>query len=79
MQFRTDRASTPMASAPEIIYDALRELAFVQPDTSAAGGAFLDELANEREIFKIILTCRSQGSLPTALWSSSYFLFFDSL
>jgi uncharacterized protein (DUF58 family) len=79
MQFRTDRASTPMASAPEIIYDALRELAFVQPDTSAAGGAFLDELASDREIFKIILTCRSQGSLPTALWSSSYFLFFDSL
>jgi hypothetical protein len=51
----------------------------LQPDTSAAGGAFLDELANDREIFKIILTCRPQGSLPTALWSSSYLLFFDSL
>jgi uncharacterized protein (DUF58 family) len=79
MQFRTDRASTPMASAPEIIYDALRELACVQPDTSVAGGAFLDNLASEKEIFKIILTCRPQGSLPTTLWSSSYFLFFDSL
>ena len=49
-----------MAPAGEIIYDALRELALIQPDTSAAGGAFLDELAAEREIFKIILTARAQ-------------------
>ena len=32
MQFRTDRFSTPMAAANEIIYDTLRELALVQPD-----------------------------------------------
>ena len=30
---------------------------------------------SEREIFKIILTARPQNSIPTALWSSSYFLF----
>ncbi|HXZ12619.1 MAG TPA: DUF58 domain-containing protein [Candidatus Sulfotelmatobacter sp.] len=79
MQFRTDRFRTPMAPASEIVYDSLRELALLQPDTTAAGGAFLDELAAEREIFKIILTCRSQGSIPSALWSSSYFLFIDAL
>ena len=48
MQFRTDRFSTPMAPAGEIIYDTLRELALIQADTSAAGGAFLDELASEQ-------------------------------
>ena len=32
MQFRTDRFSTPMATAGEIIYDTLRELALVEPD-----------------------------------------------
>jgi uncharacterized protein (DUF58 family) len=79
MQFRTDRFATPMAPASEIIYDSLRELALLQPNNSASGGAFLDELAAEREIFKIILTCRPQGSIPSALWSSSYFLFIDSL
>jgi len=79
MQFRTDRISTPMAPASEIIYDALRELATIQPDTSAAGGAFLDELASQTEIFKIILTARPQRSIPTALWSSSYFIFIDRL
>jgi len=79
MQFRTNRISTPMAPAAEIIYDALRELALIQPDKSAAGGAFLDELSNDREIFKIILTSRAQRTIPTALWSSSYLVFIDRL
>ena len=79
MQFRTHRFSTEMAPASEIIYDALRELALIQPDTSAAGGAFLDELGNDREIFKIILTSRAQRTIPTSLWSSSYLIFIDRL
>ncbi|MFY9531723.1 MAG: DUF58 domain-containing protein [Candidatus Acidiferrales bacterium] len=79
MQFRTDRNATPMTSAEEIVYDVLRELAFLQPDESAVGGAFLDELAGETDVFKIILTNRSQRSIPSALWSSSYFIFIDSL
>jgi uncharacterized protein (DUF58 family) len=79
MQFRTNRFSTLMAPAGEVVYDALRELARVEADTSATGGAFLDELTAEREIFKIVLTRRSQRTIPTALWSSSYFLFIDTL
>lgn len=79
MQFRTDRFITPMAPAGEIIYDALSELALIQPDASTDGGAFLDDLTNEREIFKIILTSRAQRTIPTALWSSSYFLFIDNM
>ena len=75
MQFRTDRYASPMAPAREIIYDALRELAMVRADTSRAGGAFLDDLAGEHEIFKIIVTSREQKTIPSALWSSSYFLF----
>jgi uncharacterized protein (DUF58 family) len=79
LQFRTHRFSTRMAPAGEIIYDALRELATIQPEESAVGGAFLDDLAADREIFKIILTARPQHSIPTALWSSSYFIFLNSL
>jgi uncharacterized protein (DUF58 family) len=78
LQFRTNRFSTPLAPAEEIIYDALRELAKIQPDESSIGGAFLDELASDHEIFKIILTARPQNTIPTALWSSSYFLFLNS-
>lgn len=79
LQFRTNRFVTAMAPAGEIIYDALRELATVKPDQSAQGGDFLDELAHEREIFKIIITARPQHTIPTALWSSSYFVFLDTL
>jgi len=79
MQFRTNRFSTPMAPAGEVVYDMLRELALVQPDPSAAGGAFIDDLAGESEVFKIILTARPQRTIPTGLWSSSYFLFMDRL
>ncbi len=79
MQFRTNRFSTPMAPAGEIIYDALRELATIAPDNSAIGGKFLDDLTSENEVFKIIITARPQHSIPTALWSSSYFVFLDTL
>ena len=79
MQFRTNRFATPMAPAGEIIYDMLHELALIQPDASSAGGAFIDDLAGESEVFKIILTTREQRTIPTGLWSSSYFLFIDRL
>jgi uncharacterized protein (DUF58 family) len=79
MQFCTNRFSTPMAPAGEIIYDTLRKLAMIHADTSATGGAFLDQLASDSEIFKIILTSRPQRTIPTGLWSSSYFLFIDRL
>lgn len=43
------------------------------------GGSFLDSLDGETEIFKIILTARPQRTIPTSLWSSSYFIFIDQL
>src|SRR3984885_9501427 len=79
LQFRTHRFSSSMAPAGEIIYDTLRELATLKPENSAVGRSFLDDLVAEHEIFKIIITSRPQRSIPTALWSSSYFLFIDSL
>src|SRR5579863_423685 len=79
VQFRTNRFTTAMAAASEIVYDALRELARIQPDPSALGGAFLDDLVRDQEIFKIILTRRPQHSIPSVLWSSSYIVFIDAL
>ena len=79
MQFRTDRFETPMAPARKIIYETLRELALIEPEQAMAGGEFLDALASEREIFKIIITARNQATIPSALWSSSYFIFVDRI
>ncbi|MGH9793849.1 MAG: DUF58 domain-containing protein [Candidatus Acidiferrales bacterium] len=80
MQFRTDELSTPMSLAGDIIYDVLRHLAFIQSKpASIAGDAFLVGLNEEPDLFKIIITSRPRGSLPTHLWTSSYFVFMQSL
>jgi uncharacterized protein (DUF58 family) len=86
MQFRTDELVTPMAVAGEIIYDVLRHLAFIQPRATDASGAnvgagegLLSRLGEEPDLFKIILTSQPRGSIPTHLWTSSYFVFMQSL
>jgi uncharacterized protein (DUF58 family) len=76
--FRTADTSTPLESASEVIYPILRELALVEPRPSG-GEDFLASLVDETEVFKIILTSRPRGSIPTSLWSSSYFIFISSL
>jgi len=60
-----------------VIYDALRSLATVEPSRRAAAPAsrFLDQLADEPDIFKIIVTFAPRGAIPTRLWTSSYLLF----
>jgi len=79
MQFCTPEMSTPMTAAGDIIYDVLRELAYIQPQREAPRSAFLETLAAESEAFKIVITNQPQGSIPTSLWASSYFIFLDSL
>ncbi len=79
MQFRTPSMSTPMTAAGDIIYDVLRELAYIQPQRDAARSNFLETVATESEGFKIVITNQPQGSIPTSLWASSYFIFLDSL
>jgi uncharacterized protein (DUF58 family) len=79
MQFHTDRHSTAMLPSREIIYTVLRELAAIEPSDSATSKAFLDDMAADNSVFKIILTHRAQHTIPSALWSSSYFIFIDSL
>jgi uncharacterized protein (DUF58 family) len=79
MQFRTDRMGTAMAASNEIIYDVLRELAFIQHKPGAGDGKFLEALTDEPDLFKIILTSQARGSIPTGLWTSSYFVFIQSL
>ncbi len=79
MQFRTDRLATPMAASSEIIYDVLRELAVIEMRPGTGDGKFLEALTDEPDLFKIILTSQARGSIPTSLWTSSYFVFIQAL
>ncbi len=77
--FRSPQAETPLAPAAENVYDVLRQLAGIEPAVSQPSRDFLSELAAEPGVFKIVLTSRPHGSIPTSLWTSSYMVFFDSL
>jgi uncharacterized protein (DUF58 family) len=56
------------------IYDFLRYLALVAPEKDWAASA-LDAL-QVTDDYNVIFTARPRGSIPTALWACSYFLFF---
>ena len=77
--FRTAGGEVSLAPAAENIYDVLQQLAAVQPQAPEPGRNFLNDLARETQVFKIVLTNQPRGSFPTSLWSSSYIVFFDSL
>jgi uncharacterized protein (DUF58 family) len=79
MEFRSAGFATPRMIAGEIIYDILRHLATVTPLKQQPGKSFLDALTDTPDIFKIVLTSHPQGSIPSPLWNSAYFLFVTSL
>ena len=79
LEFRSAGFATPRVTAGEIVYDVLRCLARVAPLKPQTDRSFLDSLADAPDIFKIVLTSQPRGSIPTHLWSSSYFLFMPSL
>jgi uncharacterized protein (DUF58 family) len=76
--FRGADSPIDLAPASDVIYPMMRELALVEPQLGG-GADFLSSLTNETEVFKIILTSRPRGSIPTSLWTSSYFIFLSSL
>ena len=55
------------------IYGFLTYLALAEP---RKGTSVLDKLEPSDD-YNVIFTGRPRGSIPTALWSSSYFVFFE--
>lgn len=55
------------------VYQFLRHLAVVEPN---AGASALVQLAPTDD-YNIVLTTQTRGSIPTALWNSSYVIFLD--
>jgi uncharacterized protein (DUF58 family) len=54
------------------IYDFLAHLATVAPTT---GESLISQLSTGGDDYNIVLTAQPRGSIPTALWASSYFVF----
>jgi uncharacterized protein (DUF58 family) len=77
LQFRSAGISTPLAPAEEIIFTILRHLAIAQPLPPDPDQALMSELGASPDLFKIIVTNRSRGSIPRNVWSSSYIVFLE--
>jgi uncharacterized protein (DUF58 family) len=65
-------ASQEYACSPDL-YAFLEHLASIQPD---AKNSLVDE-PNVFGDYNLVLTTRLRGSIPTALWACSYFIFLD--
>ena len=58
------------------IYDFLRYLALVEPQPADQAPQLVLDHLQATDDYNVILTARPRGSIPTALWTCSYFLFF---
>jgi len=79
LQFRTAGIETTLAPAGDNIFAILRHLALAQPLPPDPQYKLITELAAAPELFKIIITSQPHGSIPAALWRTSYVIFLDDL
>ena len=78
IQFRCGDFETSPARAGEIIiYDILQHLAEVEP--SFEEPLTPPEMGPDQDVFRIVCTALPRGSVPTTVWSRSYYVFFDTL
>jgi len=68
------------------LHEFLRWLAVIEPEAGNSGNRVLEKASAERDRlygmnltaaddYNVVVTARPRGSLPTALWNSSYFVF----
>jgi uncharacterized protein (DUF58 family) len=79
LQFRSAGMETPLAPAEQTIFPILRHLAMAHPLPPDPQHALLTNLAASPELFKIIVTSQPRGSIPAALWHTSYVVFLEDL
>jgi uncharacterized protein (DUF58 family) len=79
LQFRSVNLDAAAAPAGDNIFPILRHLATVEPLLPDPGQKLLTQLAAEPQSFKIIITSQAHGSIPPAIWNSSYVVFAGDL
>ncbi|MDP9340339.1 MAG: DUF58 domain-containing protein [Acidobacteriota bacterium] len=79
LQFRSAEVETRLAPAEEIVFLILRHLAMANPLPPDPQHKLITDLAASPELFKIIVTSQPRGSIPSAVWHSSYVIFLDDL
>jgi uncharacterized protein (DUF58 family) len=79
LQFRTAGFETPLVEADEVIFDILRHLATAKSCPPDPQRALLSDLASTPEIFRVIVTSESRGTIPSSIWNKSWVIFLEDL
>ncbi len=79
LQFRSVGFETPLVAVEENIFPILRHLAVAKPYPPDPQHSLLSELAVAPEIFRVIVTSESRGSIPAGIWNASWVIFLEDL
>ena len=79
LQFRTAGFETPLVEAEKIIFDTLRHLATAKPCPPDPKRTLLSGLTSSAEIFRVIVTSESRGTIPSNIWNQSWVIFLEDL
>jgi uncharacterized protein (DUF58 family) len=79
LQFRTAGLETPLVEADEVIFDILRHLATAKSCPPDPQRTLLAGLASTPEIFRVIVTSESRGTIPSSIWNQSWVIFLEDL
>ncbi len=79
LQFRTAGFETPLVEAEDVIFEILRYLATAKSLPSDPKHTLLSDLAGAPEIFRVIVTSESRGTIPSNIWNQSWVIFLEDL
>jgi uncharacterized protein (DUF58 family) len=79
MQFRTAGYETALADADEVIFSILRYLATAQALPADPERKLLSDLTETSQVFRVIVTSESKGSIPSSIWNQSWVIFLEDL
>lgn len=79
LQFRTAGYETALVEAEDVIFDILRHLATAKPCPPDPKRTLLSDLASQPEIFRVIVTSESRGTIPSNIWNQSWVIFLEDL
>jgi uncharacterized protein (DUF58 family) len=79
LQFRTAGFETPLVEAEEVVFDILRHLATAKPLPPDPERLLLTDMTSARDLFRVIVTSESRGSIPSTIWNRSWVIFLEDL
>jgi uncharacterized protein (DUF58 family) len=79
LQFRTAGFETPLVEAEDIIFEILKYLATAKSLPADPKHTLLSDMAGAPEIFRVIVTSESRGTIPSNVWNQSWVIFLEDL